>query len=52
MINQSRQSLFGGLTRNAMSAPRDPIRNSDERMDRRTLAVEAAIDTEDSHILV
>lgn len=52
IINQSRQSLFGGLRRNTMSAPRVPIRGSGERMDRRTLAVEAAIDTEDSHILV
>ena len=35
-----------------MLAPRVPIRDSGERMDRRTLAVEAAIDTEGSHILV
>lgn len=33
------------------SAPRLPIRISDERINVRTLAVEAAIDTEDSHIL-
>lgn len=52
MINQSRQSLFGGLRRNTTSVLRAPIHDLGERMDKHTLAVEAAIDTEDSHILV